>query len=147
KNTITPVLVGVMGVCVYLIVGLSLIGPLGMPGLALANSAQLISHALVMVILLWRAIGGLGGLGIGVTAIKSLLAAAIMGVICSALIPIFRPIIGDSSLVGLALNLVIVGTIGAASYVLVLVVLRTEEIGQGWASVRERFKGEKGSFS
>ncbi|MDO8671536.1 MAG: murein biosynthesis integral membrane protein MurJ, partial [Dehalococcoidia bacterium] len=47
KNTITPVLVGVMGVCVYLIVGLSLIGPLGMPGLALANSAQLISHALV----------------------------------------------------------------------------------------------------
>ncbi|MFH1485501.1 MAG: murein biosynthesis integral membrane protein MurJ, partial [Chloroflexota bacterium] len=61
RNTITPVLVGVFGILVYLVVALALLEPLGMPGLALANSAQWISHALVMLILLWRGVGSLSG--------------------------------------------------------------------------------------
>ncbi|MBI2863409.1 MAG: murein biosynthesis integral membrane protein MurJ [Chloroflexi bacterium] len=130
KNTVTPVLVGVMGVFVYLTVGLSLIGPLGMPGLALANSAQLISHALVMLVLLWRAVGGLGDLGIGVTAIKAAAASAIMGTLCYVLVSVsgFTP--AASSTADAALSLAAIGSAGVVIYVLLLVALRTEEVTQ-----------------
>src|SRR5207244_3474612 len=48
------VLVGVMGVGVYLAVALLTVVPLGMPGLALANAAQNSAHAVVLYALLAR---------------------------------------------------------------------------------------------
>jgi hypothetical protein len=50
-----------------------------MPGLVLANSAQLTFHAIVTGVLLYRAIGGLPGLEVGTTAIKVTLAALLTG--------------------------------------------------------------------
>ena len=65
KNTRTPVLVGILGIGFYLAVALPLLGPLGMPGLVLANSVQNAGHALVMLWLLNRMLGGVGGEGFG----------------------------------------------------------------------------------
>ena len=65
KNTRTPVLVGILGIGFYLAVALPLLGPLGMPGLVLANTAQNAGHALVMLWLLNRLLGGVGGAGFG----------------------------------------------------------------------------------
>jgi putative peptidoglycan lipid II flippase len=73
KNTLTPVLVGIAAVGVYLAVAFSLVDTLGMRGLVLANSAQLTFHAIVTGLLLWRALraeGGLHGYGIGDTTLK-----------------------------------------------------------------------------
>jgi putative peptidoglycan lipid II flippase len=60
RDTRTPVLVGVMAIGVYLVVALALVEPLGMLGLVLANSAQWVSHALVMWWLARRRWGALG---------------------------------------------------------------------------------------
>ena len=65
KNTRTPVLVGVLGIGFYLAVALPLLQPLGMPGLVLANTVQNGGHALVMLWLLHRLLGGVGGAGFG----------------------------------------------------------------------------------
>lgn len=54
KETLTPVLVGVLGAGVYLAAALSLVGPLGMPGLALANAVQNSVHAMVLFVLMAR---------------------------------------------------------------------------------------------
>jgi putative peptidoglycan lipid II flippase len=62
RDTKTPVLVGVLAVLgFYLPVALATRGPLGVNGLALANTAQNGLHGLVLLGLLWRALGGLGG--------------------------------------------------------------------------------------
>lgn len=85
KRTLPPVLVGVMGVGVYVAVGLALLGPLGMPGLALANSAQWVSHMVVMWVLTHSSVGGLSGLGLLAAALRALLASGIMlGVLLAA---------------------------------------------------------------
>ena len=65
QNTRTPVLVGLLGIGFYLAVALPLLQPLGMPGLVLANTVQNSGHALVMLWLLSRVLGGVGGEGIG----------------------------------------------------------------------------------
>ena len=65
QNTRTPVLVGILGIGFYLAIALPLLGPLGMPGLVLANTVQNAGHALVMLWLLTRLLGGVGGAGFG----------------------------------------------------------------------------------
>jgi putative peptidoglycan lipid II flippase len=59
QNARTPVLVGVVCVCIYLAVALSTIGWLGARGLALANAVQNSSHALILLVLLRRSLPGL----------------------------------------------------------------------------------------
>ncbi|HSJ53778.1 MAG TPA: murein biosynthesis integral membrane protein MurJ, partial [Anaerolineae bacterium] len=54
QDTLTPALVGVLSVAVYLAVALSLLEPLGMLGLVLADSAKHFSHAVTMLILTRR---------------------------------------------------------------------------------------------
>lgn len=76
KNTLTPALVGVAAVVIYLIVALALIRPLGMIGLVIANACQLTGHAVIMLILLRQS---LAHSNLGNTALKSLAAAGGMG--------------------------------------------------------------------
>ncbi len=49
QNTLTPTLVGIGAVGVYLLVALTLMGPLGMIGLVWGDTAKHFSHALVMI--------------------------------------------------------------------------------------------------
>ncbi len=79
KDTKTPVLVGVLGVFVYLAVALTLIGPLGMIGLVLANSVQLSSHAMVMLFLAHRHFDGLRGQRLAQTVLKVVAASGLTG--------------------------------------------------------------------
>jgi putative peptidoglycan lipid II flippase len=76
QNTVTPALVGVLSVAVYLAVALLLVRPMGMLGLVLADSAKHCSHALTMLFLTHRRLARLGGLGLGQTVAKALLAGA-----------------------------------------------------------------------
>jgi putative peptidoglycan lipid II flippase len=80
QNTRTPVIVGVLAVGVYFAVALALIQPLGMAGLVLANSAQFTFHALVMWVLLRRALGQVGDVTVGRTLRLALGVGAVMGV-------------------------------------------------------------------
>ncbi len=77
QNTRTPVIVGVLAVGVYLLVALSLVSPLGMVGLVLANSAQFTFHAIVMWFLLRRTLGQVGDR----TVIRTLRAALTVGAV------------------------------------------------------------------
>src|SRR5205085_1580416 len=82
----SPVVIGVVSVGIYVLAALLLIGPWGMPGLAFANALQNSSHAVILLALLWRAIGGLRGYGIGVTTLKVGGAAAVMGLAVALLL-------------------------------------------------------------
>jgi putative peptidoglycan lipid II flippase len=60
QNTRTPVLVGIFASGVYFVFALSLVSPLGMLGLVIANSAQFAVHVAIMIWLWKRTDGAFG---------------------------------------------------------------------------------------
>ncbi len=131
KNTVTPVAINVVTVGLYALTALSLIGPWGMPGLAFANSVQNSSHALILLALIWLALGGLAGFGIGRTVAKVSLASLVMGVLGSVVLSWL-----GGSLVGVGAAVVVC----AAVYTALVLALRVEEVHLFGAIVRERLR-------
>ena len=127
KDTLTPALVGVLGVVVYLIVALSLIRPLGMIGLILANSTQLTIHALTMLALIQRRLGGLGGHGIMALAFKTLCAALAMGGVVYFGLSGLQGAVEANTLVGKLAIVGGAGGVGVVTYLGMIAVLRVEE--------------------
>lgn len=140
KDTRSPAVVGVVGVGLYLIAALgpTLARPMQLGDLVLANVVQLTSHALIMLYLLKRGMGGLGGHGVGMTAIKSGLASA--GLAAGALGGLWAmAAIGAPR--GLAAEIMLVavpGVIGLAAYVGLIAVLDVPEARMMFQAVRAR---------
>jgi putative peptidoglycan lipid II flippase len=137
KDTLTPVVVGVAATGVYLIVALALIGSLGMAGLVIANSAQWISHAIIILALLWRRMGSLGGVGLARTVLRSAVVCVVMAIAMITLVWVATPLLGE----GLVANglLVLLGVaVGLAVYVGAAIVLRMEELQTVLGGLRRR---------
>jgi putative peptidoglycan lipid II flippase len=140
QNTRTPVLVGVLSVLVYFVVALSLVRPLGMLGLVLGNSAQFIAHALVMWLLLRRALGRVGDGTVGPTLRSALLAGGAMALI---VLLITQGLTGvrppeEAGLSWRLLQVAIPVSAGAAIYWLGLRLLGVEEARLLWQAARAR---------
>jgi putative peptidoglycan lipid II flippase len=84
QNTRTPVIVGVLAVGVYFLFALTLVHPLGMVGLVIANSAQFTFHAIVMWVLVKRSLGHVGDTTVARTLWRSLLAGGVMAIVVYA---------------------------------------------------------------
>ena len=129
QNTLTPALIGLLGVGFYLVAALlpTLARPMQMTDLVLANSVQLTGHALVMLWLVNR-LAPLRGRGLGPTTFKAMAAALVMGlVLWGALSPLTAWLSADS----LTTEVALVGTLsvlGGGVYLLALDLLRTPEL-------------------
>jgi putative peptidoglycan lipid II flippase len=143
KNTLTPALVGVLSVGLYLVAALlpALFRSLRMTDLVLANSVQLTGHALVMLWLIHHRVGKLRGRGLVRTTLKALTASMVTGVVVFAaaqwLVTRFP---------GLALlhEVIVVGgaaLVGLTVYGALVTLLRIEEIGVLLALLRRRLGG------
>lgn len=133
RNTITPVLVGVMSIGVFLAFAFSLIGPLGFVGLALANSFQWIFHAIVLGFLMWRELGRWKDFGIGVPSLKVLVAGAVMTVpllIMASLAGLGG--VSDGGVFRLLLLTGLVSLVSASIYIGTLALLRLEEVAMAY---------------
>jgi putative peptidoglycan lipid II flippase len=143
QDTLTPALVGVLSVGVYLAVALSLIRSLGMLGLVLADAAKHFSHALTMLVLTRRRIGRLTDLRLGLTVGKALMAAGIMAALMALTLDRVSTVLAGWSPAGLVSNLILVasaGGVGALIYLGLTTVLRIEEIGLIRASIGQRLR-------
>ncbi len=141
QDTLTPALVGVISVGVYLAVALSWVGPLGILGLVLADSAKHFSHVLVMLILTWRRMGSLRGLGLVWTLLKATAASALMALAVLAVAGGMERALGSE---GTVARLAIVGGAGGAGLAVYLAaawMLRMEEVGQLFRIARRRLPG------
>ncbi len=136
QNTRTPVIVGVLAVGVYFSFALTLIGPLGMTGLVLANSAQFTFHALAMWFLLHRSLGQVGDATVKRTFWRSMLAGSMMGAIVYSVsrglqMTAFGAANGAASLANLPRETVAVAipvAVGIGVYVVGLRLLGVDEI-------------------
>jgi putative peptidoglycan lipid II flippase len=118
KDTITPVVVGIVCVLIYLAAApmLGFVLGMGMLGLVIANSIQLTSHAVIMIVLLSRRVGSLAREQLAVTIAKVTLASIIMGVwvyLATAAIQLVLPGYG---LLSRASGVAVAGAGGAAVY-------------------------------
>jgi len=147
QDTVTPNAVGVISVGVYLAVALSWVGPFGMLGLVLADTAKHFSHVLVMLVLTWRRMGRLRGLGVGWALLKATAASALMAaVVLIAARWIERTVYSDGSVAWLAL----VGGAGGAGLAVYLAagwVLRMEELRYIFQVARRRLAGRKSNLT
>jgi putative peptidoglycan lipid II flippase len=129
QDTLTPALVGVLSVGVYLAVALTLIGSLGMLGLVLADSVKHISHAVTMLVLTrWRT-GGLANLQLGSTTAKTFLAAATMAGLMILVLHGLTGAVGTAGLGARLLTVTVTGGAGAVVYLGLVTLLRVEDIG------------------
>jgi putative peptidoglycan lipid II flippase len=137
KNTLTPNLVAVVGVSIYVVVALLLIRPLGMLGLVLANSAQLTGHALIMLYLTKTRLGGLTGQGFGAMLAKVAVAISAMAIV---VFMISTNGFESAGIFAPAARVLLPGTPGVIIYLLGLRVLRVREAEELWSQVRLRLK-------
>jgi putative peptidoglycan lipid II flippase len=128
QNTLTPALVGILSVGVYLAVALLLIQPLGMLGLVLADSAKHLAHALTMLVLTQRRLGRLTDLALGRTAAQALLGALGMAGSMALALGFLAPRIDSAGLVGSVILVLLPAGLGAAVYLGLAHLLRVEEL-------------------
>jgi putative peptidoglycan lipid II flippase len=141
QDTLTPASVGVLSVFVYLIVALSLMKPLGMIGLVLADSAKHTAHALTMLVLLHRRVGSLRGHAMGATTFKAVLASAVMGALTYWMMVWLQGVVDAGRLWG---ELVVVGGAGLAGlivYGILVTLMGVEEVKVIREMVRTRLLG------
>ncbi len=131
KNTITPVVVGIICFAGYLAVALPFWQTIGMPALAFANTVQNSLHPIIMLVLLRLAIGPMRVREVIPAALKILLATAAMVVVAWGL----QVLLGHTALfslnhlLGQFLTVVVVGCVAVGVYVGGVLVLKVEEIG------------------
>lgn len=124
KNTLTPALVGIAAVGIYLTVALLLIRPLGMIGLVIANSCQLTGHTVIMLALLRKT---LKGSKIGTTAGKALLAAGGMGLAVYWSVRQTATLAGAEGLKGWLAQVGVGALAGVVVYAALISLLRVDE--------------------
>ncbi len=118
KDTVTPVIVGIICVFIYLAVAptLAFALGLGMVGLVIANSVQLASHAVIMLLLLRRRVGTLAREQLGPTIGKILLASTAMGVFVYLCLTVLRIAIPGEGLAARAVVVAVAGVVGLLVY-------------------------------
>ncbi len=141
QDTVTPALVGGLSVVVYLAVALTLLKPMGMLGLVLADSAKHFSHAITMLILTWRRIGNMSDQRLGQTAAKALLASAAMAALIALVLGATNRFTSLDGLSGQLLAVILPATMGILAYLGLASVLRIEEMSRLGALVRQRLRG------
>ena len=105
KDTVTPLYVAVLAAAVNLALALTLSGPLGVGGLALANSMAVAVEVTVLLVLLWRRWQGIGEQPIFSALVRSLLASLAMAASVLVLEAVFERLGAGSGLMFALLRL------------------------------------------
>ncbi len=150
KDTLRPALVGVVSILIYLGTAVLLREPLGTLGQALGQTLNLpdsaglatlsngllslmvadaikhMVHTGLMVGLLRRQLGGLGGYGVTAVTLKSMVAASITGLAAWGMATLLMPLL-SASLPGRLLLVTAAGMTGMAAYGLAAVLLNIRE--------------------
>ncbi|MBI5671512.1 MAG: murein biosynthesis integral membrane protein MurJ [Chloroflexi bacterium] len=128
QDTLTPALVGLLSLVIYMIVAVALFPRYGLFSLMIADSVKHVIHATVSAALLARRLRGLGDQRLLLTIAKTGFASGAMGLLAALTLPPLQRLIGADSLLR---EVALVGAAGGISIVVFLavaVLLRIEEL-------------------
>ncbi|HEX9037340.1 MAG TPA: lipid II flippase MurJ [Ktedonobacterales bacterium] len=148
KNTVAPVVVGIVSIGVWALVAVPFTPRIGMPALAFANAALNSSHAIILFVLLTMAIGSLGVRELWGGVWRIALASAVMGAVIvglSRLLTTVAPAVFSlDGLRGQLATVLAVGVPAAALYFLVISLLGMNEVRMLGGIARARLGARRG---
>lgn len=128
QDTLTPALIGVLSLGLYMLVALLLFPRFGLFSLMIADSVKHIVHALTSAGLLARRMKGFGDQRLWNTLGKTGLAAGGMGVVGFVILPALTAVVGSTSLVQEVLLVLLAGGISLIVFGGLAAVLKIEEL-------------------
>ncbi|MCY3716364.1 MAG: murein biosynthesis integral membrane protein MurJ [Chloroflexi bacterium] len=144
KDTLTPALVGIVSLALYIGAALLLFEPLGLYSLMLADSLKHALHASICAALLWRRLGGFGSQRLLATGGKALLASLVMALAAFISLPALQGWIGAETVLHEALLVALAGLVYGGIFWLAARWLRLEELAWLWSLLRQRLgRGER----
>ena len=138
KDTLTPALVGIVSLALYVGAALLMFEPMGLYSLMLADSLKHAAHASICGVLLWRRLGGLGGQRLLATGGKALLASLIMAAAALISLPALQGWIGAETVLHEALLVTIAALCYGGIFWLAARWLRLDELAWLWGLLRQR---------
>lgn len=129
-DTKTPVKTSMVAVAVNIVLNLILMHPLGFRGLALAASVAAMTNLCLLLVILDRRIGPLDRNDVGMTFLKILSAAVLMGAAVWVYLTYLGVNLETAALPAKLLQLVIILLVGSLSFFLFSYLLKLEELGR-----------------
>lgn len=127
QDTLTPALVGLISLAAYMVVALGLMPQYGLFSLMIADSVKHLLHSASAAWLLGRRIGGLGRQALPATALKTVVASLIMGVITLLTMDTLMRVVAVDSLWGEIILVGGAGGIGFLAFGVMAALLRIDE--------------------
>jgi putative peptidoglycan lipid II flippase len=140
QDTLTPAMIGLLSLTVYMVVAVALFPMLGLFSLMIADSVKHLTHALVSAYLLARRMNGLGQQRLILTVGKAGLAAIGMGIIVAAVMPVLTRLPVTPVWLKETLLIALSGTISVLAYLGLAFGLRLAELRWLWSMFRQRVK-------
>jgi putative peptidoglycan lipid II flippase len=140
QDTRTPVFTAFADLAVAITTGITLVGSMGLAGIAVGLSAGAWVETTVLAVLLWRRIPGIGVerfiRPLGLFAIG----AAVSGLAMAGVVQLTDPIIGaEPGRLVLLVQIIVTGVVGGIVYALYALLLRIPELGQLISLLRSSF--------
>lgn len=141
QNTFTPAMVGVISVGIYLVTVFipSLFRPLQMTDLVLADSIKHMGHMTIMLWLINR-LSPLRGRGLEITALKSALAASLMGLVLWLMQRWLTFLLPPLTLLNKSVLVLLPLSLGGLIYLVAIWLMRVGELSLLVALVREKLR-------
>jgi len=138
QDTLTPALIGVGSIVIYLLLAAGLLPSWGLFSLMIADSIKHLLHTLLSSLLLWRRLGGLGKHGVFRTLLLVLVASAVMGMGTYATWFGLEILLPAEGAVRELLAVGVPALVGIVLYLAMSSLFKLEEIQLLWAMVRQR---------
>lgn len=138
QDTLTPALVGLFSLLVYMGAALLLFERFGLLSLMIADSLKHMVHAAISATLLNRRLRGFGQQRLVMTTLKSLLAGTAMAAVAWLLLPPAQGLIGTGGTLRELLLVASVGGISGGVFVLLAVLLHIDEWRWLMTTIRRR---------
>ena len=139
KDTLTPALVGIVSLVLYMGVALLLFERYGLFSLMIADSVKHFAHASISAVLLWRRMDGFGRQRLALTGIKSALASLIMAAVALLTLPALTEWIGAETVLQEALLVLLCALVYGGVFLTVARWLKLQELSWLAKLLRERF--------
>ncbi len=141
QDTLTPALIGLFTLAVYMGVALVLQPHYGFYSLMIADTVKHILHALISGFLLQRRLKGLGGQRLLLTLLKTSLAAAVMSVAALVTINLLDPVLDQNRLIEEVIFVGISGGVSVLAFASMALLLRIDEVRWIAQMIMRRVRG------
>jgi putative peptidoglycan lipid II flippase len=138
QDTLTPAIIGLISLVLYMVVAVVLLPRIGLFSLMVADSTKHIVHASLSGILLRRRLGGFQGQRLLLTLVKTGLASLLMGIAAWFATPALVRLFPSSSLLHEVAVVGLSGALSVAIFLSVALLLRIEELAWLGGMVRRR---------